>query len=790
MGHGRHFWQLLSTGAVLLIAQAAPALAQDAPKADTQEADAQPAPDASGDDILVTANSTRSVTQLAGPEIQKIMPGVAPLRAIQTLPGVTFTNADPWGNNEQNTQLFIHGFNGQQLGYTFDDLPLGDQSYGNYNGLSPQRAIISENIGRVTLATGAADLGTASTSNLGGAIDTFSSDPASTFGVRVNQTVGSYETSRTYVRLDTGDMGGGNSLYVSGARQHARAWDFDGDQGGYQANAKFVHDDATGKLTLWFSYSDKAEPNEDAIIRGPGAAFAYQPFTRPFLYPDFQAALAYLTPAGAPPAAEGQNYRNYYSAAQRTDYLAYAKYEWRISDRISWSNQGYYHNDDGVGIVAGPITVASLPTVFALYLPGQDLRLTTGNSGYATRTTEYSNSRYGFLSTLNAEIGTHQIELGAWYEHNTAEQYRRWYALDVNHPTTPYQRPTNPLFTQFGLGSSYDVVQLHLQDQWQIVPSLTLQAGFKSSLQYANGRALIQPILGSLPGVTEYPSGQINTENWFLPQIGARWDVTSSEQLFFNIQKNLRQPTTTGGLSLWLLGSQPIFDALRDVVKPETAWTYEVGIRTRRALNWGPLTGIEGQINYYHVDFSDRLLAVNAAPTGSIVGGASIIQNVGDVKTDGFDAALTLRFGQTFSLYNALSYNKSVYQGDYQSGTTIIPTSGRNVPGSPAWLNKTVATLNVAGFDLQAIGDYVGKRYVTYTNDQSVPSYFLLGARLAFEVPLSSGSFVKSANISLNVTNITQNRGAASVSVSNPSSIYATFPQAPRQWFLTLATGF
>ena len=34
--------------------------------------------------------------------------------------------------------------------------------------------------------------------------------------------------------------------------QRARAWDFNGVQGGYQANAKFVHEDAAGKLTVFF----------------------------------------------------------------------------------------------------------------------------------------------------------------------------------------------------------------------------------------------------------------------------------------------------------------------------------------------------------------------------------------------------------------------------------------------------------------------------------------------------------------------------------------------------------
>ena len=272
--------------------------------------------DSAPTDILVTARrSTRSVTQLDSTEIQKILPGINPLKAIQTLPGVTYLTADPWGNNEQNISLFIHGFNQQQLGYTLDGIPLGDQNYGNYNGLSPQRAIISENVGKVTLASGAGDLGTASTSNLGGTIDTFSSDPKHTFGGTVAQTVGSYSAFRTYVRLDSGDLGGGNAFYVSGVRQDARAWDFNGHQGGYQANGKFVHDSGSIKLTGYFAYSDKTEPNEDATVvniskdETPGNV----PYTRPFLYPDFKTAVAYLTSAEY--AAAKDNYRNYYSDA-------------------------------------------------------------------------------------------------------------------------------------------------------------------------------------------------------------------------------------------------------------------------------------------------------------------------------------------------------------------------------------------------------------------------------------------------------------------------------------------
>ena len=119
---------------------------------------------------------------LGGVEIQKLLPGSNALKAVETLPGVVFQTADPWGIDEQNEQLFIHGFSTQQLGYTLDGVPLGDQQYGNYNGLSPARAVSSENIARVDLSTGAAALRVASTSNLGGAIETVSRDPSKSFG--------------------------------------------------------------------------------------------------------------------------------------------------------------------------------------------------------------------------------------------------------------------------------------------------------------------------------------------------------------------------------------------------------------------------------------------------------------------------------------------------------------------------------------------------------------------------------------------------------------------------------
>jgi hypothetical protein len=790
-------------------------------------AQAQTAP-APNDEVVVTVSkTTRSSVTIAATEIQKILPGVSPLKAIETLPGVLYETADPWGNNEQNESLFVHGFSTQQLGYTMDNVPLGDQQYGNYNGLSVSRAVTSENVNSVVLSSGAGVLGVASTSNLGGAIETFSSDPSKTRGFDIRETVGSYSTTRTFVRVDSGTfggLGGDNAGYISYLHHDARAWDFNGHQRDDQVNAKFVHDDAHGKLTLFADWDDKVEPNEDSTAFGnqqTAAAANYTPYTRPFIYPNLAACTTYLT-NGSPPAAAGNNFTNCFSAAQRTDILLYAKYDYKITPDITWSNQGYYHYDYGRGIVAGPINQAGLPTLFAAYFPSlivggsatsagslANLVKLFGGTGNEVRTTEYRINRYGELSTLDWNLGDHKIEAGLWYEHNDPAQHRVWYPFSAaNNDLTPYDVPKGPhVFTQYYFQFHVDDVQLHLQDQWRILPTLLLQAGFKSSLQTINDSVPIQQV-NILPGnpsglaptspAVTYPTGSLTSNNWFLPQVGAVWDVTGAEQMFANIQENMRQfiPYGAGGnfygTSPYGLGTQAAFDLFKSTVKPETSWTYEVGLRTHHSLDLGFVTGFEGQASYYHVDFSNRLF--NVAPYSFINPAPSIIVNVGGVTTDGVDIAGTLHFGPHFQIYDAVSYNRSTYNNNYSSGITngvpvIVPIAGKSVPLTPDWLEKFIASTNWGPFEAQINGDYIGRRYVTYLNDIALPTQIQFGleASYRFDAPVT---WLQGAKISANVTNLTDIKGVSTANVTGASGGYTAYPIAPRMAYVTLAAKF
>lgn len=149
--------------------------------------------------------------------------------------------------------------------------------------------------------------------------------------------------------------------------------------------------------------------------------------------------------------------------------------------------------------------------------------------------------------------------------------------------------------------------------------------------------------------------------------------------------------------------------------------------------------------------------------------------NVGDVKTDGVDDAFTLRFGRTFSLYNAASYNLQISERLHsvcaghrcrdQHVHRRLPGRRRCRPDlrqgtarRSQMAEQTVATLSAGPIEAQVIGDYVGKRFVTFSNDVRVPSFFLASLRLAARV--SDGTLpLRKVEIALNLTNQPEGKG-------------------------------
>ncbi len=190
--------------------------------------------------IVFGANEDRQTQILTTEDLQQLAPGTSPIRALNKLAGVNFQAADPYGAYEWGVRISVRGFNQGQLGFTLDEVPLGDMFYSSLNGLYISRALIDENLGYAQISQGTGSLDTASTSNLGGTIKFFSTNPADKMAASVAQTLGSDAAQRTFVKFDSGILNSKGKFYIAGAHQTQDLWKGDGEQGYDQINVKFV----------------------------------------------------------------------------------------------------------------------------------------------------------------------------------------------------------------------------------------------------------------------------------------------------------------------------------------------------------------------------------------------------------------------------------------------------------------------------------------------------------------------------------------------------------------------
>ena len=154
----------------------------------------------------------------------------------------------------------MRGFNQNQLGFTLDGVPLGDMSYGNHNGLHISRAISSENIGSAVLSQGAGSLETASSSNLGGTLQFFSTTPRQEIGINVALTGGEDSTCAVSCgSTRVSSAAAGTHAYLSYTNQQTDKWKGNGDQKQEKINFKLVQPIGEGSLSAFYNWSDRQE---------------------------------------------------------------------------------------------------------------------------------------------------------------------------------------------------------------------------------------------------------------------------------------------------------------------------------------------------------------------------------------------------------------------------------------------------------------------------------------------------------------------------------------------------
>lgn len=121
---------------------------------------------------------------------------------LNTVPGLNFTNSDPYGNSGGNIRL--HGMDGNRISLTWDGMPLNDT--GNYATFTNQ-IVDTEIIDRVSVNQGTTDVDSPTASSVGGVINILTTRPADNFAVMSDLSYGSDNYMRGFVRVDSGEVG-------------------------------------------------------------------------------------------------------------------------------------------------------------------------------------------------------------------------------------------------------------------------------------------------------------------------------------------------------------------------------------------------------------------------------------------------------------------------------------------------------------------------------------------------------------------------------------------------------
>lgn len=733
--------------------------------------------------VVLGRGEARQVQTVAGAELALETPGASPLKLVEKLPNVNFQAADPFGSYEWSARITIRSFNQSQLGFTLDDVPLGDMTYGNHNGLHISRAIASENVGAVELAQGAGALDTASASNLGGTLKYVSRDPSHEFGGLAAVTGGTEATWRGFLRLESGDLPTGARAYLSYSYNKADKWKGDGEQRHQQVNFKAVQPIGQGSLTGWVNWSKRREQDYQDMSLEMLSRLGYSwdnvsnnwPLAVQLAEIGNNRGDTGVTPAfpsfgkvyPSPVTSVDDAYFN--ASGLRDDTVGAVTFKMPVGEAFDFKATVYGHKDKGQGLWATP------------YVPSPNYGVagaTTDNAPITIRTTEYDLERYGVVASGTWKIGGHSLNGGFWYEDNDFNQARRYYGLNRDAPQRDFLKMQSGAFrTDWEYDFNTKSWKFWAQDNWTINDQLSVNYGFASLKVENDGRTVFARTTSLVK------NGTIEAKKSFLPQAGVRFALNPDSELFADYSRNIRA-FPSSGTSGPFSTNQAGFLAIKDKLKPELSDTFEAGWRFRAADFQGVLAG-------YHVKFKNRLFAV---PVGSgIVGNPSALSNVGGVTAKGFEAAGTWNFAEHWTAFASYAFNDSTYDDDTVDGNGVLvgKTKGKTTVDTPQHLFKADLSYDNGSLFGRFSLNYMSKRFFTYENDQSVPSQTI--ADLSVGYRFSGSTWLDGLEVQATISNLFDEEYISTIN-SNGFPIrgdsQTLLPGSPQEAFVTIRKTF
>lgn len=751
--------------------------------------------EAEGDTIIVTgATGPQNVNGIQSPEspkakavltqefIDRRPAGQTIFETINMVPGVNFTNSDPYGGSGGN--LRIRGFDGARISATFDGVQVNDS--GNYS-LYTNQQLDPELIEQVNINFGATDVDSPTASASGGTVNYRTRLPKDDLGAAVVYSHGSFDYNRIFGVLDTGVFTSfGTKAFLSASNTRYEQFRGPGELRKTQVNARIYQPLGSNGdfISLAGHYNENrnhfyrrigvndmrtllgsaAIPAAGNAVTAPGAAGVILPANpldlgtlnatqRNALFNFNNDASCTLTTPGAGRQDENSLCGNYYNTAINPSDTGNIRFNSRytLTDKLILTVDGSYQyvraNGGGTRVYeeTNPATGTTSNQFLVLgagIAAGRDLN---GDGDLRDRIRFYfpSNTRTHRLSataSLRYDIDESNIvRLAYTWDRARHRQTGEAQALDrFGNPADVFADDATTITDAAG-----NVIQKRNRLSYAILhqvageyrgsflnDDLKVQLGLRAPFFRRNLNNYCYTIPGSSNDA--YCTAQTPAQVAADPRtIGFGAPYTNRVLTYSAVLPNAGVTYRIAGpLSVFASYSQGFsaprtdnlygFDGvtIRPASEVKPEKTTSFDLGARYTTNI-----IQAQLTGWYIKYQDRIISSQVLlDDGSTL---NLDRNVGRVRSYGFDGSIGVQPIKQLSLYAFASYTHAKLRDNVLSpaGAVLSPTAGKFVAETPKWQLGGRAQVDVEPFSIGAQVKYVGDRYLTDINDVIAPSY-------------------------------------------------------------------
>ncbi len=738
--------------------------------------------------LMVQENAPKARSTITAEELAKQRPTGNAYEALELLPAVNSYNHD--GTGLFGGGLTLRGFNSDQIGATINGVPVNDS--GNF-AIYPQEFVDQENTCTQFVTQGSTDVDSPQIGATGGNFGISTCDPSKEKRFRVMQTLGGLKLRKTFFRYDTGLWVDGRSrFFISSSHAEVNKWKGEG-------GARRDHVDLGYRLDFDRFNSINGSFLYNRAVNHNFSSFTLADLNKNGLYYDYATRFVGHVKATPGKADVDPNpaYADAYYNLSRNPFenvIASITAKFRIGENTDLKILPYYWFGFGTGgnqqkLMAESAfldkTTGKNTAAVDLNGDGDTLDKVIVASSSFTRT-----HRPGITASIAHQTRQHSLLLGFWAERASHEQYGPMLAVDAQGNIADVwlesgriNRPDGTAYQARDWRSISTAYQFFAQDTISLMnDQLTINFGLRMPTMKRDFTNFVSEETGTFYQISRSYSS-------VLPQLGLRYQIDNSQQLFASLAKNMKAPPNFVFSKLPIVSGQPF---LANDVQAETAYNLDLGYRIQTDR-------ITAQASLYTVDFRDRQATAYNPATDT-----RSLTNVGKVRTQGFE----LEMGNTpvhgWSFYGSVGYAKSEIRDDLLFLVTSpkrelirLPITGKRMPLTPEWKWGLSLSYETGQWYTRLKTKYTGQQQASLMNDETIPATTLTGFDVGYQ--FADIASLKKLSLRLNISNLFNQsyRNATSQSVTNaqPLGNFAASPVfyymgAPRLTSVSLSADF